>query len=85
MYNWFSCTNHIFECFKLIYDVKYEFNLIYLLLFKGNYSKMNLFKFFTLFALIVAINCKKNEYSEENQSCRQYGSGDVYPSNSNLI
>ena len=46
---------------------------------------MNLFKFFTLFALIVAINCKKNEYSEENQSCRQYGSGDVYPSNSNLL
>ena len=46
---------------------------------------MNLFKIFTLFALIVAIICKKNEYSEENQSCRQYGSGDVYPSNSNLI
>jgi hypothetical protein len=85
MYNWYSCKNHIYECFKLIYYVKCEFNLIYLNYSRVIIAKMNLFKIFTLFALIVAIICKKNEYSEENQSCRQYGSGDVYPSNSNLI
>ena len=43
---------------------------------------MNLINFLVLCVLIAAINCKKNAYSEDNESCRQYGSGDVYPSNS---
>lgn len=44
---------------------------------------MNITNYFILCALIVAVTCKKTAHSEDNQSCRQFGSGDVYPSNSN--